>query len=175
MNKNSKRTLLLLEMINEGWFVKDGRLYMPNGSKYEKLYISIEGYWTLTKHVKGNNDLKSNVGVHCIVAFQKFGSKIFDTPELKVHIRHLDGNKLNNLDSNIEIGSQSDNILDIPKEIRVRSAIIASSVNRRFSDEEVKLILKDRKNGFTYKMLCEKYNTSKSTLSFLFNFASYAK
>ena len=35
-------------------------------------------------------------------------------------------------------------------------------------------IKKDRKSGFTYKELCKKYNTSKSTLSFLFNYSIYA-
>ncbi len=111
-----------------------------------------------------------NISVHRFIAYFKFGEDLFNDG---VKVRHLDSNSLNNSWDNIEIGTHADNMLDVPKEVRIEKAIKASEKRRKFSDEEVQQILDDRDSGFTYKMLCDKYNTSKSTLSYLFNKAYY--
>lgn len=171
MKYDSKRVLVLLKMIKDGWYVKDGILYDSENNK-RKCFLDSRKYLSFTKWY---GDFKSNIGIHNFVAYQKFGNKIFDNDGKTVHIRHLDGNQLNNLDDNIGIGSPSENMMDKSKETRLRTAISASYKNRRFTDEEVELIKNDRRLGFTYKQLCEKYNTSKSTLSFLFNNSHYGR
>jgi transposase-like protein len=65
-------------------------------------------------------------------------------------------------------------MLDIPKNTRIKNSINASKNMRRFNDEEVQQIITDRKSGFTYKKLCEKYNTSNSTLFYLLNDSYYS-
>lgn len=110
------------------------------------------------------------IQVHRYIGYLKYGDVIFNDD---LDVRHLDGNSLNNKWDNIGIGTRTDNILDMPKIDRINKSIMASSKRRRFSDEEVKNILSDRQKGFKYKELCEKYNTSKSTLSYLFNKAYY--
>ena len=66
-------------------------------------------------------------------------------------------------------------MMDKSKEARLNHATNASYKNIRFTKKEVKQIIRDRKKGFTYKMLCEKYDTSKSTLSYFFNSCDYVK
>lgn len=106
---------------------------------------------------------------HRLQAYQKFGDKIF---EEGIVVRHLDGNSLNNSWDNIAIGTSSDNQMDIPKEIRTRSAIKASRKmqnNNRSFNERCK-IYEHLKNGIPYSEIMLKYNiSSKGTLSFMKN------
>jgi len=111
------------------------------------------------------------IAVHKYVAYLKYGDKIFDDG---IEVRHLNGNSLDNSYENILIGTHSDNMLDIPKNVRIKKAISASSKNRKFGDDIIKNIMNDKNNGMSYSKLCEKYNTSKSTLSYLFNNAYYS-
>lgn len=112
------------------------------------------------------------IPVHKFVAYLKFSKKCFEDG---IEVRHLDNNSLNNSWENIEIGTHSENQLDISSEIRKKRATYASQKIRKFTDDEVVKIKQDRANGFTYKMLCEKYNTKKGTLSYLFNQSDYGK
>ena len=77
-------------------------------------------------------------------------------------IRHLDGNSLNNKEENIEIGTSSDNMFDIPEKVRIKKSALA---NRIYSNELIKQIRKDKELGLSYKDLMKKYNIkSKGTL-----------
>ncbi len=114
---------------------------------------------------------RTTIAVHKFVGYLKYGDEIFKDG---IVVRHLDGNSLNNSWENIGIGTHSDNMMDIPKTIRIKKAINASKKIRKFSDAEVQEILKDRKSGMTFEKICEKYNTSKSTLSYFFNKAYYS-
>jgi hypothetical protein len=160
----------LLEAKNKGYHVdKNGNVF------------SVNKQISLAKHTKNNYSryeftiryygMRVVIPVHKLVAYLKYGDEIFKNG---IEIRHSDGNSLNNAWDNILIGTHSENMQDIPKINLVEKALTASKNLRRFSDEEVKKIVADRKSGFTYKMLCEKYNTSKSTLSYLFNDAYYS-
>ena len=78
----------------------------------------------------------------------------------------------NNSWDNIEIGNQSDNMLDIPKEIRIKSATVASRKmqdNSRSFEERWK-IYEDLNLGLTYSEIMKKHNiSSKGALSFMKN------
>lgn len=110
------------------------------------------------------------ISVHKFIAYLKYGDEIFNEG---IEVRHLDGNSLNNVWDNIAIGTHSENMMDIPEKNRIKKAINASNKVRRFSDDEVKEILFNKEAGMSYNKLCIKYNTSKSTLSYLFNKAYY--
>lgn len=112
------------------------------------------------------------IPVHRLQAYQKYGDVIFNNG---IVVRHKDGDSTNNSIQNILIGSQSVNILDIPLELRMLNAVNAASKRRRFTDEEVSAIVSDRNSGLKYCDLVIKYNTSKSTLSYLLNSAYYNK
>lgn len=117
-------------------------------------------------HSKG----RARVFVHRFIAYCKFGDDLFESD----NVRHLDGCHANNGWENIAIGSFSDNHMDKPKEVRLRSAKVAASYQRKLSDSEVHSLRRDRSNGFTYKMLCEKYGLAKSTVSYIVRSITYA-
>ncbi|MFA5366674.1 MAG: HNH endonuclease [Dehalococcoidia bacterium] len=139
-------------------------------SKFKKLSLcgNSKGYYHFSIRINKN---RYPIQVHQFVAYLKFGDKIFDD---NIEVRHLNGNSLNNCWDNIDIGSHIQNMGDIPQKILISAAIAGSKSLRRFTDEEVKNILSDRIQGLSYSKLCEKYNTSKSTLSYLFNEAYYS-
>lgn len=102
---------------------------------------------------------------HRFQAYRKFRNQIFDR---NLCVRHLDGNFLNNSYNNIEIGTYSQNSLDIPKEIRIN---ISRYANVKYNKDLIKLIKEDRYKGMRYKELITKYNIkNKSSLSYLLNY-----
>lgn len=155
-----------IEAKRKGYYVdKQGNVYSLN--KKLSLKLNRDRYFFSIRL----NGERISFPLHKFVAYIKFGDVVF---EEGIQVRHLNGNSLDNSWDNIEIGIQSDNMLDIPIKKRKEIAINASNYVRRFSDDVVLNIKKDRKNGFTYKDLCEKYNTNKGTLSYLFNKSLYA-
>lgn len=95
------------------------------------------------------------VMTHRLVAYQKYGDAMF-APGIVV--RHRDGNPLNNHADNILIGTQSDNMMDMPQATRKRTAIAATTKNRVLTDEQVRALKEDRfVHGLTYQQLSDKY------------------
>lgn len=155
---------------NKGYRVDDeGNVISPFSGKALSLYANNKNkeynvaYYNFSLR---NSDKKSiNMAVHWLMAYQKYKDEIFDD---KIQIRHLDGNSLNNIPSNIAIGSHSDNAFDKSPEVRMRVAVNASSANRKFSDEIIAEIKYKKKNGHTYAMLMDEYNiSSKGTLHYM--------
>jgi hypothetical protein len=156
MNKQEQITRSSKE---KGYSVdKDGKVLNKDGkiislSKNNKG----QGYLSFNIRINGSNPTRSFV--HRLQAFQKYGDIIFKED---VVVRHLDGISTNNSYDNIGIGSFSDNMLDIPKEKR-----IVNASNPTYDHEA---ILKDRKEGYTYKEIMEKHGIpSKGTISFIIN------
>lgn len=81
-----------------------------------------------------------------MVAYMKFGDKIY---EHGMVVRHLDGNHFNNCFDNIEIGTQTDNIMDIPKEIRSNHS--KNTDRTHYTIEQIKEFKSYVDNGHTYK------------------------
>lgn len=138
---------------------KDGIVTSPKGNtvgtrgKYAYLYFSFK-----------LNGKSIKVYHHRFQAYKKFKDKIY---EKDIVVRHLDGNSLNNKEENIEIGTSSDNMFDIPKDKRIKKSALA---NRIYSNELIKQIRKDKDSGLSYKDLMKKYNiNSKGTLWYLVN------
>lgn len=168
----SKSKLGVVTAFDKGYRIRNNNIISPFNGKINGFIHSRNGMkylcFSVTTHLKDDQ----KVLAHMLVAYEKFG-KLF--LENEILVRHLDGDSQNNNFDNIVLGSHSDNMMDIAPEIRRKKAITAAKKLRRFTDSEVVQILKDRTEGATYKDLCEKYNTSKSTLSFFFNKASYIK
>ena len=92
------------------------------------------------------------VSVHRLQAYQKFGDKIYND---KIQVRHLNCNSADNSLENIGIGSSKENKLDVPEEIRKESA---KNANKKYSDELIQNVIKDRLGGLTRKEIVEKYS-----------------
>lgn len=100
-----------------------------------------------------------NVPVHRLQAYQKFGDKIFESG---IVVRHLDGNSLNNNFDNIEIGTQQENMMDIPVEQRISHAKHAAATQIKYDADEIKKYHAEVKS---YAKTMERFNiTSKGTL-----------
>jgi hypothetical protein len=106
----------------------------------------------------------STIKVHRLVAYQKYGDKIFQSG---IQVRHKDGNSLNNFENNILLGTPSENSMDKTSEVRISMALRATSFIK-IHDHEA--IINRRKQGATYKELMKEFDiTSKGTLSFIIN------
>lgn len=128
------------------------RIYIPN-RKYK--YARFTMYF---------NKERRGVMVHKLCAYQKFGNALFENQ----CVRHLDGNSLNNAPSNIAIGSLSDNMYDIPKDIRRKNAMHASSCVKKLRKHNHKQILAYYKKVGSYTKVMEKFNiASKGTVGYI--------
>ncbi len=113
---------------------------------------------------RGDNGKVLKVYIHRLQAYQKYGEKIYDSD---IVVRHLNGNSLDNSCDNIEIGTASDNMMDVPSCIRVKKSSNAAKI---YPDNVVVEIRNMRKNGKSYKEIMEKFNiSSKGTLSHIIN------
>lgn len=136
----------------------DGKLYNPKG-KQMMGNLSNTGYLRFNSpKIEGKRMV---IAVHRLQAYHKFGDKIF---EQDMVVRHLDGNPLNNSWGNIEIGTQSDNIFDIPQ---IKRRLMSSKGKRKHNYSAIRI---DRAKGMSYKDLMLKYNIkSKGTISHIIN------
>lgn len=154
---------MIFEAEKKGYIVsKSGEVFSKN--RQLKLYF-IEGKYLCFTVVIG--DKKDCLPVHRYQAYKKFGNRMFQSG---IVVRHLDGDCRNNSWGNIAIGSQRDNIMDIPAEKRKEKAISASGHIRKFSNAEMLLIREFYKNCKSYKQTMEKFNiSSKGTLHRILN------
>ena len=102
-----------------------------NSKGFKVGYTNSVGY----TEIKIKLDKKSvSINVHRLQAFQKYGEKLFISGTVT---RHLNGNPLDNSWENIVIGSHSENMFDIPKQIRIKRAIYASSFKKKYNNEDI--------------------------------------
>lgn len=144
---------------NKGFIVsEEGVLYNKKGVTVGSV---LQGYHRCTIKVSGKNEY---FHTHRLQAFQKYGYKLFDEGIL---VRHSNGNSEDNSWENILIGSSSDNMFDIPKNIRIKKALHATSFMRKFDKDSVKEFhAVDR----SYKKTMQKFSiTSKGTLNYILN------
>jgi hypothetical protein len=160
MNKN---VVLAYE---KGYRVKNGEVVSPFSGNARNLGIharrNYKRYRFSIRDAAGKKVYP--VEVHKLVAYQKYGDKMF---EPGIQVRHLDNNSLNNLEDNVAIGTKSENEMDKPKEVRQRTSVNAATAIRKFTDLEMDEI---RKFHTSYKETMEEFDiTSKGTLHYILN------
>lgn len=158
---DSKAKEILLIAFEKGYRVdKEGQAFNSKGG-FIKPQLQKNGY--LKFNVRTEN-LVQRVRIHRLQAFQKFGEKIFLDG---IHVRHLNGIKTDNSWDNIDIGNQSENMLDIPKDVRLNNSIYASSFVKKHNKDE---IIEYYNKVKSYKLVMQKFNiSSKGTLHYLLN------
>ena len=136
---------------------KEGNVIGIRGNKLKG--CNERGYIQFSMRI---NDKRVNIFAHRLQAYKKFGDKIF---EEGIVTRHLDGNPINNSWDNIEIGTHSDNMMDMKPEVRSSKAMHATSFVRKFDRDEVKKYYDEHKS---YKKTMLHFNiSSKGTLHFI--------
>ncbi len=163
---NSQTSLSTKDAYIQGYrATKNGSIVSPTGRTL-----------ILHKHKVGNavylsfkmryNGKPLNVYVHKFVAYQKFGDISFSCD----CIRHLDGNSENNSFDNIEMGTNSENSFDRPKEQRISQAKNASKHMMVYSDKEVLDIKEYHAKTKSYKKTMAHFGiSSKASLHFILN------
>lgn len=159
----SKHKLAVIEASAKGYYVDDeGEVISPKGI-VRKCKINKSGYKTFNIKVKGKCLI---VLVHKLCAYKKYGYQAL----LCDCVRHLDGNPLNNKPNNIDIGSLSDNMLDMPKEKRVEIARHASSCTENYHPDDIVEQIKQFKKSHSYNETMREFNiSSKGTLWYILN------
>ena len=140
---------------DRGYRIDDkGDVFSP--SMRLNLMRDASGYLFFTIRVNGKCN---KVKAHRLQAYIKYGDKIF---EKGIVVRHLNGNSLDNSLGNIAIGTQSDNMMDIPKELRISHAQKAGDAVRIYDHEAVYQYYLQTKS---YKKAKEKFGIqSKATV-----------
>jgi len=154
--RQSVQVTITIYAFEKGYYVDEyGVVYGLKGNTL-KTCCDDSGYLRFT--IKYNKKCKC-VYVHKLQAYQKFK----DLALLEnIHIRHMNNIKKDNSFENINIGSQQDNCLDIPKHERSQNAS-----NPKYNHEN---IIIDRNIGMSYKEIMSKYKiSSKGTVSFIIN------
>ena len=146
----------VIEALNKGYVVNIlGEVISPK-ERVLKTLKSKSGYHRFTFRL---NSERVTVSVHRLQAYQKYGDEMFKEGIL---VRHVNGDSLDNSFKNIKIGTQSDNMMDIPQEIRIQKS--SHPVHNH------KDIIKDREDGMSYDNIMKKYNiSSKGTISYIVN------
>lgn len=146
----------------KGYYVNGlGEVY----SKWRQLSLNnYKGYLYFTIKIDGK---PRKVNVHRMQAYQKFKDKIYED---NIVVRHLNGNSFDNTFNNIGIGSQSENMFDIPKEKRIKHAKIASAHIIKYDFKLVEEIRDFYEKCKSYKQTMAKYGiSSKGTLWHIIN------
>lgn len=136
----------------------DGNVYSKR-MKLNPMKMCPTNYLFFSVKINGKSE---KVMVHRFQAYAKYGDKTF---EKGIVVRHLNGNSLDNSWDNIAIGTQHDNMMDIPAHIRLANAIRASSFAKKYDHDAV---LEYYRHSKSYKKTMETFNiTSKGTLHFI--------
>lgn len=152
-------------MKKEEWFYNKGYRVTEFGNIVNPSGIVLRpsdngrGYlFTATKR----NKKHCKIGVHRLQAFQKYGQKMY---EEGVEVRHLNGDSCDNSWDNIAIGTRSDNMMDIPEQVRMDKALHATSFVKKHDKKAIKDYYSKYKS---YKKTMEKFGiTSKGTLHYI--------
>lgn len=151
---------LILELFDKGFKIEKGKVFSQYGR--EICLNNREGYLGFSHRMRDGKTRR--VEVHRLVAYKKFGSRIF---KKELEVRHLDGDCQNNFDDNIDLGTPSDNAMDKLPEVRMNAALIATSYCKIHLHDEV---IKRRNEGATYSEIMNEFDiSSKGTVSFIIN------
>ena len=149
----------------KGYRVINGEVHGTSGKILSAKNVNTSGYRRFS--FRGDRRVHLKCMIHQLVAYQKFGDKIF-LPEIET--RHMDGNLLNNYHDNIEIGTKSDNEMDKLVSVRLRSSLLAASKVRKFTNDEVNEIRAMYNEIKSYKKVMAKFGiSSKGTLHHILN------
>lgn len=143
----------------KGYKITDeGEVISPNNSKLKKQIKNKQYYKFNIRH----QGVHKRVCFHRLQAYRKFGDKIY---EEGIVVRHLNGNSFDNSYANIEIGTQLDNILDIPPDKRKENAIPGIKKILKYSNEFVLQVREFYNKCKSYKKTQEHFNIkNKSSL-----------
>ena len=164
---NANKAILIA--VEKGYTAtKVGSIISPFSQAALKLRLDERGYFTFGFKIETYKVAK--VRVHRFIAYAKYGNQLFNSG---IEVRHFDGNKQNNNWDNLLIGTPSQNRLDIPEAKRKEIAINAANKLKKLSNNEVLELRTLRAQGKSLNYLKEKFNISKTAVSYIINYKTY--
>lgn len=141
----------------------DGYLVSPSGV-IRKAKKRKDGYFEVSFRMEGRF---YHILLHRLCAYQKYGEIVF----MADCVRHLDGDKSNNAPDNIEIGTDSDNAMDVPCLLRTERAVRATMCTSGYRNNEIVKEIRDyHKSTNSYKLTMRRFGiSSKGTLHYILN------
>lgn len=152
-----------------GYRVNDSGDVIGPGGVTRKPYVNPKKPYQLFS-LKDERGRHGHFFGHKLAAFQKFGEAALKPG---VHVRHIDGNSLNNSPENLELGSASENMMDRSAVARRRSGTHAASFRRKLTPEQVDEFRRRRRSGEYLDALCAEFGIAKSTGSYIANGRTY--
>lgn len=136
----------------------DGKNVVSPRGRNRYVSTNADGYKHFNVSVNGK---PYPIRVHRLHAFQVFGEALYSAD----CVRHLDGNPANNSIENLALGTDSENMIDIPAHVRLRKARVASAAVSKHKHEEVLEFYLTTKS---YAKTMQRFGiTSKGTLNWI--------
>lgn len=104
----------------------------------------------------------THIYAHKLAAYQWFGEAALAAG---VHVRHLDGNPLNNSRANLALGSAKQNSLDRDQTARKAQSLKAAKARRALTDEQALELVSLSRQGWRGSALAARFGIRKSTVS----------
>jgi predicted XRE-type DNA-binding protein len=159
---NTQKKHKVAHAYDKGYRIIDGQLYNPK-NKILKGSIHAQGYRRTGIIMHGKY---CEFYHHALCAYQKFGEIIF---QKDIVVRHLDNDKLNNTESNIDIGTVKDNCRDMGKERLSQLSKQAHNTKKRLKDP---LLLQEifqtiELNTLSNQKIADKFGIDRKTVATL--------
>ena len=164
MIRGSKEMNNTISAYEKGYRVtRDGIVVNPSGSQIVEMIGNSNGMKYKRFGIRLDTGERVCVYTHKLQAYQKYGDEIFDVES----IRHLNGNSLDNSFDNIAKGSRSENMMDVPEDIRMERAINATKSVTKYNNTRDEIV--------AYYNICRSYSetmkhfgiSSKGTLYYI--------
>lgn len=129
-----------------------GRVFSKRSNKLLKLHTNKTGYVTLATKIGGRQGFNKCFKIHRLVA-----EAFIPNPTSKPQVNHLDGNKGNNIASNLEWVTCKENIVHAFSERLNTARNGTDNINSKLSEEDVREI---RLSNKTTRVLGAEYGVS---------------
>ena len=152
-----------IEAYKKGYRITENGIAIGLSENELKCTLGKDGYYYFSFRRKDSS--LSKIYIHRLQAFQKYGMILFNEG---IEVRHKDGISIDNQFSNILIGTHSENMMDVPEQIRMSKALHATSFVRKYNKDKVRMYHKE--NGSSYKKTMAHFGiTSKGSLHYALN------
>lgn len=146
---------------------ENGDVISPKGRK-RKPYLTRRGFYTFSLRLPGRK--QTNVSVHQLVAFQKYG---MDYVESDLEASHVDGDLKNNAWDNIKWGTHKDTMNRREPEVRQAHAQLAANARRHLTEDEARDLRRRHQDGESGRSLAERFGIRESTVHYIVTGKTY--
>lgn len=169
MENISKQAAYTIIAYNKGYRVRRDGTVVSHIGNVLKLFVGSNGYRRFSIRA---DKARVTIYTYHLQAFQKYGK---DFCREGMSVRHLNGDSEDDTWDNLALGTHADNMMDIPKDVRLEKAMKAARAKRKLTFEQATTLREEKKLGATHAELMRKYKIGKSTVSQIVNNKIYIR